>query len=401
MAPAAFPSPTPVPAPPSFPAAPFDFDAAPPSDDPFASPGVFGGGPSSPAPFSLDPAPQTGLGQPGLLGGFADDEVAAANAPIELPLGTSPVPPGTLPVVGFDAAPSPVVSRQRIALQRRQRRKRALMRMVIPLTTILTLVAAYLMVQWKPAPKLEGKLKATGLGGTFSLSPRYLSSDLAGLPSDAAQQTLEALGERPELLVSDRMRMRLGGDPKRGLEVTVEPGVQMRFVRLEIKQHAALSNYCSFEKETFNLARLEELKPALKKLLVDYDTALKANTKIHDLPGFRDPVGLAGMTHGVGYVVHAVAGNSPFRCVGEDSEGRLYFLLPSQTTSFVLTGRKLADGTTPFQGKYTVDVELPADEPDEPSKPSGKAKDDEEMPSPFNPGKKPARKDDDTMKDAE
>jgi hypothetical protein len=262
--------------------------------------------------------------------------------------------------------PSPLALKYAREALARKRRKRAILRAVVPLTAMLSIVAVIGVVAWKPTPKLEGKLNGKVMPETFAPSPKMLSTDTVDLSPETVASALEALSERSEVLVSDRMRLKFRGEPKRGLEVSVDSGVQMVVVQVDLKQDARLYEYCTFEKEAFNVSRLDELNPAFRKLLLDYDTAVKANTKMDDLARFRDSVGLAGLTAGIGYVVQARAGSTPFRCVGEN-DGKLYFLIPKDAKSLVLEGRKLPDGSTPFAGKYTIDVEqLPAEkEPEE------------------------------------
>ena len=281
----------------------------------------------------------------------------------------------------------------------RKRRRRALLRMVVPATAAIALFAVIAAVTWKPTPKLEGRLKGKVLSEAFTLSPKILSTDSVDLSQETIASTLEELSERSEVLVSDRMRIKFRGDPKRGLEVSIDPGVQMVVVQVDLKQDARLSEYCTFEKDAFNEARLNELKPALRKLLIDYDAALKANARMTELPAFRDSVGLAGSTAGVGYVVQATAGNAAFRCVGEDGEGKIFFLIPKGAKTFTLAGRKLPDGKTPFAGKYTVDVEqLPAEkESEEPPASKGKGAKDDDKDEP-EPEMKPEMKSDEDQK---
>lgn len=373
--------------PPATPASPFGFPA-PAQDAPFPAFGApapasepagfppLGASAAASTPFDLgasEPAasfPGAASSMPPVGGGSTPFDVAAP-----------PSGPTSFPSADAIGGPSPLAMKYAREALARKRRKRALLRMVVPAMAVLSLFGVIAAVTWKPTPKLEGRLKGKVLSEAFTLSPKMLSTDTVDLSPETIASTLEALGERSEVLVSDRMRIKFRGEPKRGLEVSIDPGVQMVVVQVDLKQDARLSEYCTFEKDAFNEARLDELKPALRKLLLDYDAAVKANAKMTEMPAFRDSVGLAGSTAGVGYVVQATAGNASFRCVGEDGEGKIFFLVPKGAKTLTLAGRKLPDGKTPFAGKYTVDVEQPAaeKEPDEaPASKKGKrAKDDD------------------------
>lgn len=381
----------------SAPAAPFDFDSAPVST-PF--PG-FGGGPLGGASdqISFGDAPAEGP-----VGGFVDVS-ASAEPPGGSPLvgiGSLEGGPTPFPTAGIDSGPSPLAMKYARAELAKRRRKRALLRMVVPLISIGALLGLIAALTWKPEPKLEGKLEGSVVSETYSLPVRAIPLDTLDVPPEVAESVLDALAEHSELLLSDRMRMKIGGDRKRGLEISIEPGVQMQVFQVDVKRNSSLSNYCSFEKDLFNELRLAELKPALKKMVVDYEAALQANAKHTELSAFRDPVGLAGSTGGVGYVVHAVVGSSSFRCVGEDSDGRLYFLLPKGTSSFGLTGRKLPDGTTPFKGKYVVELASSGGAKDERDDKTAPSEDDEGVaPKMKLRGGKPAKETEEMMESTE
>lgn len=390
---------------PPAPASPFDFPspapetpfpvfgAPAPASEPAGFPPLIASASTAP-PFDLD-ASEPAASFPGAVSSTPAAGGPAAPFDVTAP----PSGPTAFPSADAIGGPSPLAMKYAREALARKRRRRALLRMVVPATAAIALFAVIAAVTWKPTPKLEGRLKGKVLSEAFTLSPKILSTDSVDLSQETIASTLEELSERSEVLVSDRMRIKFRGDPKRGLEVSIDPGVQMVVVQVDLKQDARLSEYCTFEKDAFNEARLNELKPALRKLLIDYDAALKANARMTELPAFRDSVGLAGSTAGVGYVVQATAGNAAFRCVGEDGEGKIFFLIPKGAKTFTLAGRKLPDGKTPFAGKYTVDVEqLPAEkESEEPPASKGKGAKDDDKDEP-EPEMKPEMKSDEDQK---
>ena len=64
-----------------------------------------------------------------------------------------------------------------------------------------------------------------------------------------------------------------------------------------------------------------------------------------------------------GYVVEAVTEQRRARCVHEDANGTLYFVLPVNTSQFTLRGREIDGGMSLFSGEYSVSVSTQASPP--------------------------------------
>ena len=94
----------------------------------------------------------------------------------------------------------------------------------------------------------------------------------------------------------------------------------------------------------------------LKEKAAEFCAKLRDSGDPAELAGFRDSVGLNSMRRGLGYVVQAVANGRQCPCVYEDNRGRLYFAVPLGVTELEIRGRKLADGSQPFSGKYSVTI---------------------------------------------
>jgi hypothetical protein len=57
--------------------------------------------------------------------------------------------------------------------------------------------------------------------------------------------------------------------------------------------------------------------------------------------------------------VEAQIGSRSYRSIREAPNGDLYFLLPSDTRTFVMMGREMPDGGKIFPGRFTVAVSAP------------------------------------------
>lgn len=312
---------------------------------------------------------------------------------------TDPFSPDALPYVvsrkkkkGYPARP-----------RRRKKQKLGVVEwLMIGFGVAVLLISAF--VGWryyethKPPP---AHYQAQALASDFAPPPQRLLPGDYGVDEAVSDAVLSALRDHTESLISDRMRMRFRADEKKGMEITLESGEASQFVLFHPRSEPNLAAYCTSKVLEFDAIRKQELTAAAKSFFAAYQAAREAKTPMGQaLAAYRDSVGLTAMSGGLGYVVEAQSGSIVSRCVYEDGDGRLYFLLPQGATSFQLRGRKLVSGKTPFEGVYTVSVtpapkveakEKPGKEDEEKmeeeedglapkTKPKGKAKPSDEKP---------------------
>ncbi len=139
-----------------------------------------------------------------------------------------------------------------------------------------------------------------------------------------------------------------------GVVYRVDPNSRSALLRWTIKNSERLNE--TRDKE------LERLSPKFGAALAKQSTG---EGSAQEIAAFRDTVMLARMTGGFGFNVVAVSGKSAYRCIYEDSKGRLYFLLPASTRSFVLRGRPIGNADPILPGEIIVAAprkkpELPA-----------------------------------------
>jgi hypothetical protein len=111
----------------------------------------------------------------------------------------------------------------------------------------------------------------------------------------------------------------------------------------------------------------------LTKFVADYQKALSKKTAGDSISGYRDTLAIPSLVKGFGNQVVAQYGRGVYRCVYEDSEGGLYFLLPTGTSEFQIKGREDSDGRVIVPVEIEVKVEGQIDPPKKPN-PANSAK---------------------------
>ncbi|MFK7819484.1 MAG: hypothetical protein AB8G99_12260 [Planctomycetaceae bacterium] len=198
---------------------------------------------------------------------------------------------------------------------------------------------------------LEGTLEGEVVSAT-TLRPATV--DVTSIDQPTRKSVLDALRELPYSLKSSLVvtEFRSRSD---ALEVRLVPTTTTTVVRVSPKEDPQLAAWVAEQQTVLATRRQTELLEATQRFFDDYSAYRADGTRMGDGGYYRNRLGLGATNVSLGYFVEAVASNQACPCVFEDSQGNLYFVVPRQTSSFTVRGRKLSDGTRLFPGTYTVD----------------------------------------------
>lgn len=222
---------------------------------------------------------------------------------------------------------------------------------------------------YEPPLKLEGELTATVLPEDAGIPSGFVGPAAGDFTPEVVDGVLQRLKDRPISLGSQFVRVEFRGQTKR-IEVTVSGTALTEVVIVPIRSDTNVQKFLKQHGSELAAARDKELSPAVQSFFRDMAKADPNLGPLSNLAVYRDGIGLPAMTEGMGYCTEAIVKNVVFRCVHEDKEGRLYFIVPAGTGQFLIRGRKLPDGRTLFPGTYHVKVQeaKPAAEPEKPKR---------------------------------
>ena len=294
----------------------------------------------------------------------AFSDVTASNsesAPPPLPVSHSPAPP-LPPSAAIVTNPSPFATPYARALRRRQRRRRSVWIPVLFGLLLVGSVAGFLV--WTGRQKLEGTLEAVILPDA-NLQPKTVNDAMVPLEEETVRTVLAHLRKNPlPNLQSDRnLMMHEVVATSSGLSISVFATDSVQFFRVDVRKNKAMRKFLKSNREKLDRPRIEELESGLKRFFHSTADSLANGGGIENdsLDEFRRNVVLPALVGGAGYHLVASVDHKLYLCMYEDKVGRLYFLLPMGTKKFTIVGRKLADGTRLFPGRYTVNVSGPAE----------------------------------------
>lgn len=203
--------------------------------------------------------------------------------------------------------------------------------------------------------QLKGELTATQLS-EVELGPVVIPR--SDIPVDAKdrEDVLTQLAATPVPMISDLMQVQFRGDDK-GLVISVTRGAKSYWYRVDARSNARLAQYLQQDIQPLEAARMADLSQAAAGFMQHYQQVPRKEAPESTIRGYRDRLGLTALVRGLGHHVVAVVGSNMYPCVYEQSNGALYFLLPANLNQFELTGRTMANGTTPFPGRFTVKVQ--------------------------------------------
>ena len=234
----------------------------------------------------------------------------------------------------------------------RRRRKKSRWGLVIPLLGGLALISIVIYFFVQNRPWLDGELTAVAIDD-IELPPGGVGrNDISGLPKEVVDYVLDELRENPVRLISSLVGTEFRGT-RRGLEVRVFEGNQTRFFRVAVGKNEHFADWVKDHANELEKPHFKEYQSVAKRFFVEYEAA---QGDLPNLTDYRDSLGLNVVVGRVGYNMAAIVSEKIYRCVYEDGEGRLFFLLPRKTKKFELVGRKLKNGQIIFPGHYNVQV---------------------------------------------
>jgi hypothetical protein len=253
-------------------------------------------------------------------------------------------------------------------------------RLVIPAILAMVFLGVVGWLYLRPDDSLRGTMTIERLS-RFEFSPVLVPEAATGLSHTRYRELARELEGDPFGLNTTLSRVELSSK-KEKIYCSLSDGVEAGIYRVDPRKRSGMMDWIARHHADLNAPREQEVDRDMPKLIAAVRAARESGD-LEAVASFRDTAVLGSLTGSLGYHAVAVVSGSAYRCVFEDSEGRLYFLLPGSTKSFVLRGRPLADGTSLFPGiidcsvakassSRTVKEAEPLDEPPaaEPTTPS-------------------------------
>ena len=237
------------------------------------------------------------------------------------------------------------------------RRKKSGVGWKVPAAVVVLLFAAaggWFFWHEQMGASLSGDLIAE-TADELELPPGFVEKSLLGSSSEVADTILTKLAKSPLPLTSSLMQVQLSGY-KKGLLIRLNLGLQSRFYRVDVSDNLPLRQFRSKHAPELEGRRVFEVEQAAKSFATAYGLVLAKKSDMSSIAEFRDTLALPALVRGVGHQLIATHGRTAYPCVYEDSEGAWYFLMPPDVKSFVITGRKDANGTVPFPATFKVKV---------------------------------------------
>ncbi|MEZ6039775.1 MAG: hypothetical protein R3C20_04665 [Planctomycetaceae bacterium] len=240
-------------------------------------------------------------------------------------------------------------------LKRRTRRGRnRIWTVAVPVIGFLLLLSLLAMFTLYSLPQLKGTLAAEVFSEPTVPRVTFPWSS-TGLSTEEQEQLSKILEHAPEGFVSELMTCRLIADEK-GLQVQLTAGEGHSWFVVDPTQSRALVLWAEKQQQYLSITRASEMKRRLADYCQDKIKQQAGEIFTIDAQQYRDSVGINTHVSALGYALEAFGSGRIVPCGHEDQQGRLYFLLPSKTRSFIMRGRMVGDGTKPFPGEYTIQV---------------------------------------------
>ena len=220
---------------------------------------------------------------------------------------------------------------------------------------LLLATAGYFVYPQLLSERLTGDLIA-GSAETLDLRPVLIDKSRLKLSPDELAKLLKKLEQNPVPLNSNIMQIQLAGTEK-GLKISIAAGSTTHFYRVNLKGNDAVEKFLSRHISELGEQRAKAVDQAATEFLLEYEKVLAKESPPDRITEFRDSLALNSLVGGFGQELVAVHGRGLYRCIYEDRDGGLYFLLPVGVKEFDLIGRKHTDGRVLAPAEFKVKVQ--------------------------------------------
>ena len=219
---------------------------------------------------------------------------------------------------------------------------------------VFIVFAGYVIASLLMAEHLTGDLIA-GTSENIELRPALIERSRFKLSPDAVTELLKKLEKNPLPMNSNSMQVELAGNVE-GLLISVAAGPQSRFYRVKTSGVDAIQKYLRQHGSQLDDMRSRQVNQAATEFMEAYQKVIEKKLPAESITVFRDGLAIPSLVEGFGHQLVAAYGRGLYRCVYEDAEGGLYFLLPAGITDFQLLGRTTSNGRTVVPAEFRVTV---------------------------------------------
>lgn len=311
--------------------------AVPIPDNPFPNWGAQQPSAETPAAVPTPPSPEPGI---------PVAPPAAVPGPVAADVGP---PEAGVPVFGNVAPPASMAGR----IRRRSRRSKSAL--IVPGILVLCLIGGIVYYVW-PERSVDQLLRAKPVNA-IELCFGEVDRDDIDTSENAYEFLVNDLSVAPQMLKSPGVMDTEIRASEGGLQFRLFLDPKAEMFELDPSKHRGLSEFLEDKAVKMDRARREKLDTMAAEFVAEWYTARRDNPRgrVKDFTTYRNQLVLNTMRGGLGYHVVAVVGKKAFECVLEN-DGKLYFILPKGTESFVLQTRPKIESGISLPGKYTVEV---------------------------------------------
>lgn len=272
-----------------------------------------------------------------------------------------PAPPSTTPnpqsqVSVEPTSPGPIITepaRPSVARKLKKYRKSGSFATVVPILFVAVLVGGGYWLYDTLQPKFSGNVTATQVEASKIPSVLFGKTRIEGKQVEVLEM-LSALELNPANYLSDLMEVRLVGT-RRALSVELQPGTETEFFRVNLMKFPAVKQFYVDHATKLDRPRIELLDQTLAEFKKDVLAGKDVNSQ-ENILNYRDNLALSITVGALGYHVEAIAEGKRYRCVFQDEENRLYFLLPTDTKQFTVVPRQKNDDAGPLPESFHFEV---------------------------------------------
>ncbi len=226
----------------------------------------------------------------------------------------------------------------------------------VPAAFGVLMVIALIYIFNRTVSKLEGELEGTFVTSGV-MSPRRIEKHVIPMSVNVVDEAIRGLSSTPLTIQTGLMEVEIKGAGS-GFQIGVRETDRTTVVRVNVRTHTALMDYVRTNVREWETRRDSALKKAAADFVTEWKKSKENRMSLGNLPKHRDEFAFGTTTGALGYHVVAIdnAANYEYRCVYEDDEGYLYFIIPTGVTEIEILGRRFGDDDQPFIGRFKVTV---------------------------------------------
>lgn len=210
----------------------------------------------------------------------------------------------------------------------------------------------------KNLPVYSGIVAGTRIPAASHSIPVSIPWVAMGVDASSQPPVIEYFKRHKSSILSNMLTIEISVSTQ-GLEIRLSPSNIATLVSVDPLQIPDLKKLIAAKELEWDATRKSELTQFGKSLCENAAKAQLEGTRMSNISDYRNVVALNALVRGLGHHSQAVTNNTVYPCVFEDKDGKLYFVVPFQSTEILVQEKAIEGRSRVLPAQFRIQATIP------------------------------------------